>query len=112
MTAEKTDKELVAEFMEGRIAYVSYGKKDVWVFPFREDEGGSDELLFDKSWDWLMPVVEKIHKLNDDSGNELIAKYDEVNHDVDIFRLSIAAPKSIVYKGVVEFIKWYKQQAK
>lgn len=97
MTAEKTDNELIEEF------YVSQSGKphlqeDIW--------------FYESDWNMLMALVKQIHKLNDESGNELIAKYDEVSHDVDIFRLSIAAPKSVVHKGVVEFIKWYNQQSK
>lgn len=97
MTAEKTDNKLIEAF------YISQGGKphlqeDIW--------------FYESDWNMIMALVKQIHKLNDESGNELIAKYDEVSHDVDIFRLGIAAPKSVVYKGVVEFIKWYKQQSK
>lgn len=73
------------------------------------------ELKYHSSWDWLMPVVEKIENDLQDSfnvdiinknqceivrnGNEFICGYgfETVNHS------KIEA----VYNSIVEFIKWY-----
>ena len=66
-----------------------------------------DELLFDKSWDWLMPVVDKIE-------NETSTTFNIENDNVHIsgdFKLSIFEHSKIesVYKAVVEFIKYYNK---
>tara|TARA_R100000353_G_C6477364_1_gene188175 strand:+ start:145 stop:486 length:342 start_codon:yes stop_codon:yes gene_type:complete len=75
------------------------------------------EMLFRKSWDWLMPVIEKIEKLGytfeknyqrvDKDWQSLIVKgndilYQEFNND---------SLKSSYYV-VVEFIKFYNNQNK
>lgn len=70
------------------------------------------DLLYHKSWDWLMPVVEKI---------------DTLGYDVEISRIScsispilsndtiaslvcgdISKKIEVVYEAVIQFIKWQK----
>jgi len=78
--------------------------------------------LYDKSWDWLMPVVEKIENIEHPTrGNEFqVVIYEE---EVEIFQKSDEGMKEIVYipvdgeskltnthKAVVEFIKWYNNK--
>jgi hypothetical protein len=56
-----------------------------------------DELKYDTSWDWLMPVA-----------NEIIKSRDEQNADWDLTDLKYALQTTnieLVYKAVVEFIK-------
>ena len=55
-----------------------------------------EEMLFHKSWDWLMPVVKKCHAIDPHN----IRK--EIGH-----RNMYGANINIVYEGVVEFIKFY-----
>ena len=60
-----------------------------------------DELKYDSSWDWLMPVA-----------NEIIKSRDEQNSDCDLTDLKYALQTTnieLVYKAVVEFIKEYNQ---
>jgi len=85
------------------------------------------DLLFHSSWDWLMPVVEKIYKMY---------KWDKFyyNPSMAYFYLStkikiyvgskdhdfgtcgtmeykyIKGDDNILYKAVIEFIKWYNSQ--
>lgn len=69
-------------------------------------------MLYHSSWDWLMPVVEKIENLG---------LYD-ISIIVDTCRISGDGYDKticeewmkigIVYKSVVEFIKWYNKQNK
>jgi hypothetical protein len=56
-----------------------------------------DELLFDQSWDWLMPVVERIEQVHEGVPQELI-------------HLSLFSTRDEVYNAVVDFIKWYNEQ--
>ena len=79
------------------------------------------ELKYHKSWDWLMPVVEKIRKKGFifEIGNRLTDSYNvryfvDVRHllEKDKFTATIFNDddsKQLTYKAVVEFIKWYKK---
>ena len=49
------------------------------------------------SWDWLMPVVEKIGT---------VMPY---NRHLDIDKLDIFTEFHIVYSAVIEFIEWYNE---
>lgn len=58
-----------------------------------------EELLFDKSWDWLMPVVEMI-KDNSLDEEHLVNIIDDALTDCSLIG---------TYDAVVEFIKWYNE---
>ena len=85
---------LIAEFM---------GDSLYMLFP------GS--FKYHKSWDWLMPVVDKIDKLVP-NGRTFI----EYTEDLWWVNLDKAWAESRVskidatYKAVVEFIKWYNKE--
>ena len=84
------DNKLIAEFM-GAI-FDDNGMTRIC------DKGGrvSDlNLLFHTSWDWLMPVVQKCYKIDDEEGFDSLV--DAVSTlDIDG-----------TYQAVVEFIKEY-----
>jgi hypothetical protein len=84
-------------------------------------------LLYDTSWDWLMPVVEKIENL-DFVNYSLISKRNYINGDIYYkiqlgrdteenidpvnFPIEIMESKSKIYAtwiAVIEFIKWYNE---
>jgi hypothetical protein len=76
------------------------------------------EAKFHTSWDWLMPVVEKIEDLQDGEGGDAIRShlYDfEVRriscmvHGADIEVSDASSKIEAVYQAVVEFIIWYNQ---
>ena len=56
------------------------------------------ELEYHTSWDWLMPVVEKIKDLG---YSQELDKIDNV--------LTCDLRINSLYKAVVEFIKWYNE---
>ena len=74
-----------------------------------------DELRYHKSWDWLMPVIEKIKQTENvitvtieitfDAGSVTIINAEE-------YYKQTYEPVTIksVYKAVVDFIRWYNQQ--
>ena len=73
------DNELIAEFMGYE---VKHGK----CYSPKYNDGTIAPMQFDRSWDWLMPVVQKIYQLDS---------------DVDFFgSINLEA----TYKEVVEFI--------
>lgn len=104
----KTDNEIIAEFMGLDVDgdNVTDGTIETTI----------GKLKYSTSWDWLMPVVEKI--------NETI--YPELNERIDviIYRRTchINDRQQIIiettgknmldctYKAVVEFIKWHNQK--
>lgn len=81
-----------------------------WLGSFRDNYGKlwknteKEPLLFHTSWDWLIPVVEKIlNKGYTMEGVNLTAK----------IRLHLSTPSLLfTYNAVVEFIKWYNKQNK
>jgi hypothetical protein len=97
---------LIAEFMN-----VDQVDIDTWI-----DTEGS--LKYNTSWDWLMPVVEKIENITNQLFEDV--KYKQY-HSV---RLSFNASwwsvrtvrgfnkdkKLAYYEAVVEFIKWYNKK--
>ena len=72
------------------------------------------KLKFHSSWDWLMPVVEKI----DNFGVNVIVgrmfcdiKYiDPLNPSKEFeIRIASGVKMNAVYGAVIEFIKWYNE---
>jgi len=110
---------LIAEFMglshcsEGWITIPYHGREEV------AEEEIVDELRYHTSWDWLMPVVEKINDLTDDWGNTneftIGNRFVWVDpHIGDRIFFSGNNPEdkkepmiSKVYRGAVKFIEQY-----
>jgi hypothetical protein len=72
-----------------------------------------DLLLFDKSWDWLMPVVEKINSISINSkviSVEIHDKYVMIKHGFTLL-IDVEGDTMFdaVYESVVAFIKWYNE---
>ena len=81
-------------------------------------------MQYNYSWDWLMPVVEKIRKVpsydRDKFGTKVIiygdktsiksGGYGEKEHSKSFFNKSVRGKYNSIeptHKAVVEFIKWY-----
>lgn len=121
----KTDNELIAEFMGWRVAEGENGS-DGTAGIYTKGQYYNDNaehlpkgvvLKYDASWDWLMPVVEKIISLEyepkdpSDSYNWNIPYIRTLGNNMCRFnRMAPHHGNSLmdsVYQGVVEFIKWY-----
>ncbi len=61
------------------------------------------ELKYDHSWDWLMPVVEKIEETAPTNVKEINSK------GLMIFEIGLFAGIETVYQSVLEYIKWYNE---
>ena len=82
---------LIAEFM---------GK--YWYNPEWSDKANAEQWKYDKEWNWIMPVVEKI---KDGAYNGIILeKVDEIDNV-----LTCDLRKENLYKAVVEFINQYNK---
>ena len=112
---------LIAEFMGGKYDKDTTFKiqsDEIWlpihgIVNCATIESGKGRIIqYHTSWDWLMPVVEKIENFND--GCTLCIIEDErchintqTNFEVD----SVGYTKiEAVYNAIIEFIKWYNQQ--
>lgn len=71
-----------------------------------EDHAFVDDGKFHSSWDWLMPVVNKIRSLYNNTAvdhNDIIDDLAEGCIEANIIQ---------VWTAVVEFIKWYNNERK
>lgn len=75
-----------------------------------------NELQYHTSWDWLMPVVEKIESIIFDENNSFNVTIgssiycviqDSNGECYDMTYDGEESKLAVVYKAVVEFIKWY-----
>ena len=96
---------LIAKFMtlqENKGSYY-FPKNDEWI--------PNVELEYDTSWNWLMPVVEKIESLRDVNGNAYRFTIDMCNAQIEGTNIEIIGgsyKRDTTYKAVIQFIKNYK----
>lgn len=106
-----TDNELIAEFLGWKQVHTETA--DYWMRP----EGGATNWdtpqKFQNSWDWLMPVVEKIDGLGYHvtimKTRCVIAITLNVQNHIQSIHPGYSMIE-VVYCAVVEFIKWYNEQ--
>jgi hypothetical protein len=65
-----------------------------------------EDVAYDTSWDWLVPVVEKIENLNQASV-DIYYNCCEIAIPDDMIRVDGHSKIESTYKAVIEFIKWY-----
>ena|SRR5690554_6067869 len=82
---------------------------------------GHEPLLFHESWDWLMPVVEKIESIVFDENNSFNVTIGSSNYCViqdsngEVYEFIEDYKESkllTTYSAVVNFIKWYNENKK
>lgn len=106
----KTENALIAEFMPKSGAFYLDPTNGITLCE-------TEDLKYHTSWDWLMPVVEKINKLFDEAfppGEEFVKRI--LAHEepfereyMDVVGLPISSTIDDVYQAVVTFIKWYNE---
>ena len=95
---------LIAEFMGFTII-----QGDVYNIPVPKNDVGigytPNKMQYHTSWDWLMPVVEKIWDI---TGSRTLF-YHQISEDETLFVNDYQNLSNIehCYKAAVEFIKWY-----
>jgi hypothetical protein len=110
----KTDNELIAEFM-GMKYRKGYGPLTGETYDEVKQTPNANwqSAYFHKSWDWLMPVVEKIYRLEKD--DQRIARFSLQNSRAviksgkKVFSCHTISAINSTYRVVVEFIKWYNE---
>ncbi len=100
---------LIAEFMGGS------QKEDQMYIPDHVAECyKANCLVYDSSWDWLMPVVEQIENLGYyteinkkiNGGNYVHIADNSLNKDI-ANSFGLESKIEAMWQAVVEFIKWY-----
>lgn len=128
MTPEKIQQgnKLIAEFMgasapvldKNVLAFILSKQR----FPDKMYRCKPEDLKYHSSWNWLMPVVEKIantspdHEVKIEIGKTFatfkIWDLDTGHHLYGINEYSDAdKPMEAIYKGVLKFITWYNKQS-
>lgn len=118
-----TDNELIAEFMRWRKTTTGYMVPNTYPIIDGYDTGETeftDEFLeFDTRWDWLMPVVDRIHKMDKmvcinfyTESNTVVSKIYSWGLGDDVHQKEFESESAIksVYDAVVNFIKWHEQK--
>jgi hypothetical protein len=121
--------ELIADFMGWELITNDPICSDRWVNKDGEMVGNrfSKRLDFHNSWDWLMPVVEKIESLTTTDGRGEVHYIVSIEADSCIISVGGESEivycqaydtgknkKEVVFEAVVEFIQWmnYEQGVK
>jgi hypothetical protein len=109
------DNKLIAEFMGE-----SYTKRQIPAWAFRLYDFDTLPYAgyeYHTSWDWIMPVVEKIenegfdsriHGYNSDGG--FLCDFVDFENNEASCSTSYESKIEAVYKAVVQFITWYNSQ--
>lgn len=70
----------------------------------------AEEMLFHSSYDWLMPVAEKIEQ----SGYDSVIEFSDFTYQCTFLDVSIGVTASTkieaIYGAVIQFIQWYNKQ--
>lgn len=108
---------LIAEFM----GYEYHSDRNLFISTTNKKEWPIYGVNYDSSWDWIMPVVEKITKIDDGKFSVDISSVGQwacfIKRD-DVFDNEISSyggfePTILnVWKAVIQFIQFYNTQTK
>ena len=90
-------------------------KDNKLIAEFMEVDGflSLSQMNYHTSWDWLMPVVEKIESLRDANGDAYRFTIDMCNAQIEGTHIEIiggAYKLNTTYKAVVKFIQYYQKK--
>ena len=103
---------LIAEFMGAAKSW--YGDYMIFTVDNPQYTGkiNHSDIKYHSSWDWLMPVVEKIKKLGWQfqlNSYEVSNEAAFINGENFIRNTSWSTPLLATYNTVIDFIKWHTQ---
>ena len=97
--SNQENNKMIAEFMRWDIKSLTTIPPNLHLSNLQLDNGDIMELKFHESWDWLMPVVDKIEDyLGENIGK--VGYFDECLNSNDL---------DVRYQAVVEFINEYNK---
>ena len=87
--------------------HITKGDGIIWKYICRSH----NDLKYNCSWEWLMPVVMKISEIDNQSDIEMYNTEicGEKYIDLEIRSTSILCDQSEVYRRVVEYVEWYEK---
>ena len=91
--------QLIAEFMGMQKTDIGWYDAEELMDLWYTTDNTFDELLFNKSWDWLMPVVKKCRE----ESNAEDSHWESVYYSLE------GCDIDVTYQSVVEFIKQYNK---
>ena len=92
------DKSFEVKLVDGINTSYYYYKDDVMCLP--------ETMRYNSSWNWLMEVVEKIERLENNLKTETREEFTQFQK---VLSLPIYTKIEAVYNACVEFIKWYNE---
>lgn len=106
---------LIAKFMGGNYISKEFFNNGAW--DLKEHHGYQPILYYNFSWDWLIPVIDKIESLNfivEIKQNTCIIKSSFLGNKLSLTKQIYNYKKeytklSNTYKSVIEFINWYNK---
>ena len=122
----KESNKLIARFMGGTLKEPTkehpknpYNKPTWWGVGTRPTVGNFS-LSYHESWDWIIPVVEKIRSLDNmvninfwsETNAAECVIYNWEDFGSEEIRNECESSIDSVYLSVIEFIKWYNQNTK
>lgn len=125
-TTEENNK-MIAEFMgatlkNSSVFHLLNNKNELWlpihgICRYDTTQVGNGKILkYHTSWDWLMPIVEKIESNGYDvriRKDDCIIYYcSDASDDVVLYVESGKGKLDSTYKAVVQFIEWYNEESK
>lgn len=109
----KPEPDVDITYMWKKTSNKSFGYDTTDWRDYSTDTEYSDRVCYNFSWDWLMPVVEKIESLGYDFSidNCYVRIWDGGQSN---FEMTFSEPTKLLtaYFAVIEFIKWYNNERK
>jgi len=116
--SNQENNKMIAEFMRWDIKSLTTIPPNLHLSNLQLDNGDIMELKFHESWDWLMPVVEKINNILDDD-DEFVYSVNIHPSKVTIYyenydRIFVSnehgsTTREMLYLAVVKFIEKYNK---
>jgi hypothetical protein len=108
---------LIAEFMVLKEPYELPQHGIIRPNGYFKTEFLAEELKYHKSWDWLIPVVQKIDEMGYNVHiSRISCKITPILEDDNVITSFVCGDVDkkieLVYDTVVEFIKWYNKEQK
>ncbi len=107
---------LIAKFM-GAKKTTNCNNNELWI-PKQSvckintiDLGRGQIICYHKSWDWLMPVVDKIRDIKNECKLSNKDVYNRKDRGFGLYgnKFLVNTNFNYTYSGVIEFIKWYSE---
>lgn len=107
---------LIAEFMDYKIIKNRFEKERSYTYNGDKHETSLSikEVYYNSSWDWLMPVVEKIEKNFEVTISDIFCKIilsDGEGYATGIIKKDAETKIKATWMAVVCFVKWYNYKS-